>query len=96
VILTQHFDSMAKVANVAAPMLFVHGTADRYVPHAMSERLYAAAREPKRLLLVENASHSNSTWVGYERYQAAVREFVALAARFTSNATRPAASGRGG
>jgi alpha-beta hydrolase superfamily lysophospholipase len=96
VVLTQHFDSLSKVANVAAPVLFVHGTADRAVPYTMSERLYAAAREPKRLLLVENAGHVDSSWVGFERYQAAVRELVATAARSTADAARLRASaGRG-
>jgi pimeloyl-ACP methyl ester carboxylesterase len=80
-VLTQHFDSLAKVAQVGAPVLFVHGTGDRYVPHSMSERLYAAAPEPKRLLLVENAGHSNVSGVAFERYAAAVRDFIALAAR---------------
>jgi pimeloyl-ACP methyl ester carboxylesterase len=93
-LLTQRFDSLAKVPAVAAPTLFVHGTADRFVPPAMTEKLYAAARAPKRLLFVENAGHSNSTGVGFERYLAAVRELVELAARTAD--TRTAAPGRPG
>ena len=58
-VLTQRFDSLAKVASVKAPVLFIHGTSDRFVPAEMSERLYAAAPEPKRLLLVESGNHSN-------------------------------------
>lgn len=77
-VLTQRFDSIAKIASVKTPVLFVHGTSDRFVPAEMSERLYAAAPEPKRLLLVENGNHSNVTAVAYEKYQAAMREFLAL------------------
>jgi len=93
-LLTQHFDSLAKVASVKAPILFVHGTSDRFVPPAMTEKLYAAAREPKRLLLIENGNHGNSTGVGYENYLAAVRELVERAGR--SAATRTASPGRSG
>src|SRR5512134_772380 len=77
-VLTQRFDSLAKVATVKAPVLFVHGTSDRFVPPQMSERLYAAAREPKRLLLVESGNHSNVSAVAFDKYQAAVRDLLAL------------------
>jgi hypothetical protein len=93
-LITQRFDSLAKVPSVSAPILFVHGTADRFVPPTMTEKLYAAAREPKRLLLIENGTHRNSTDVGYDRYLSAVRELVDLAAR--RGATRTATPGRSG
>jgi hypothetical protein len=93
-LLTQRFDSLAKVPSVKAPILFVHGTSDRFVPPAMTERLYAAAHEPKRLLLIENGNHGNSSGVGYENYLAAVRELVDMAKR--TIATRTAAPGRPG
>jgi fermentation-respiration switch protein FrsA (DUF1100 family) len=79
---------------VRAPILFVHGTADRFVPPAMTEKLYAAAREPKRLLLIENGNHRNSTDVGYDKYLPAMRELVDLAARV--GAPRTATPGRPG
>jgi hypothetical protein len=93
-LLTQRFDSLAKVPSVTAPILFVHGTSDRFVPPAMTEKLYAAARAPKRLLLVENGNHSNTLGIGYEHYLSAVRELVELAAR--ASATRSATPGRPG
>lgn len=93
-VLTQRFDSLAKVATVKAPVLFVHGTSDRFVPPQMSERLYAAAREPKRLLLVESGNHSNVSAVAFDKYQAAVRDFLALV-RDGPARTR-ASAGRGG
>jgi hypothetical protein len=93
-LITQRFDSLAKVPAVNAPILFVHGTADRFVPPTMTERLYAAARDPKRLLLITNGTHRNSTDVGYEKYLSAVRELVDLARR--PAATRTATPGRPG
>jgi fermentation-respiration switch protein FrsA (DUF1100 family) len=93
-VLTQRFDSLAKVKDVKAPVLFVHGTADRFVPAAMSERLYAAAPEPKRLLLVDGGNHSNTPGMAFDKYQAAVRDFLALVRDGPPRAR--AAAGRGG
>lgn len=93
-VLTQRFDSLAKVAAVKAPVLFVHGTSDRFVPAAMSERLYAAAPEPKRLLLIENGNHSNASSVAFEKYQTAVRDFLVLVRDGPARAR--ASAGRGG
>jgi alpha-beta hydrolase superfamily lysophospholipase len=78
-VLTERYDSLAKIGAVRTPVLFVHGTGDRFVPHSMSEALFAAANEPKRIVLIEGASHSNASGYAFERYAAAVRELVAIA-----------------
>lgn len=39
------------------PLLLIHGTTDAVIPHAHSQRLLAAAREPKRLIEVPDAGH---------------------------------------
>ena len=91
-VLTQRFDSLGKIGDVAVPVMFIHGTGDRYVPAAMSERLYAAAREPKRLILVADAGHSDASLIAFERDPDAVRDFMRLArgARIRSaHATAP-------
>lgn len=58
-LLTQKFDSLAKLKLLKIPVLFVHGTADPLIPAAMSNKLYAASGEPKQILLVPNAKHNN-------------------------------------
>jgi uncharacterized protein len=78
-VLTQRFDSLAKVAKLRVPVMFVHGTSDRWVPAAMSERLYAAAPEPKRVVLIAGAGHSNASGLAFDDYRRAVLEFVKLA-----------------
>ena len=78
-VLTERYDSLSKIGAVRMPVLFVHGTSDRFVPPTMSEALYAAANAPKRLVLVEGASHSNASGYAYDRYADAVRDLVALA-----------------
>jgi fermentation-respiration switch protein FrsA (DUF1100 family) len=77
-VLTQKFDSLAKIGQVRMPVLVVHGTGDRYVPPRFSEALYEAAPAPKKLLLVENGSHNNSMWTGASAYRQAIGELFGL------------------
>jgi len=78
-VLTQRFDSLEKIADVKAPTLFIHGRADRLVPHAMSEQLFAAAKSPKQLLLIDGAGHSNIAWSGaFDQVQNAIHAFFKL------------------
>jgi hypothetical protein len=57
------------------PVLVVHGAEDRYVPPRLGEALYAAAPQPKKLLLIPNGTHNNSAWTGDADYRRALREF---------------------
>ncbi len=47
-------------ARVAAPVLLIHGAADRDTPLAHAQRVHARLRGPKRLLIVEHARHNQS------------------------------------
>jgi uncharacterized protein len=59
-LLTQKFDSIAKVKSLKIPVLYIHGTADRHIPYTMSRSLYTATTYPnKQLLMVANAGHWN-------------------------------------
>jgi uncharacterized protein len=75
-LLTQRFDSLEKIGTLKLPVLLIHGMADPLIPYRMSEALYAAAHEPKRLLLVPGADHADVPAVGGERYRAAWRELA--------------------
>jgi len=44
------------------PVLFIHGTNDPIVYPRHSERLYALAREPKRLELIPGGTHAEELW----------------------------------
>jgi fermentation-respiration switch protein FrsA (DUF1100 family) len=97
-VLTQKFDSLGKIGQVHMPVLVVHGAADRFVPPRFSEALYAAAPTPKKLLLVENATHNNSMWVGNGEYQRALVDLFGLettAARETARSTTAPSSSTG-
>ena len=73
-ILTQKFDTLAKIGEVKVPVLITHGTRDSIVPIAMGERLYEAANAPKRFIKVEGAGHHNLSGVAFEEYRTAIAE----------------------
>ena len=78
-IMTQKFDSLAKIGTVRLPVLVVHGDADRYVPSRFSRALYEAAKAPKHLLLVAGGTHNNSMRLGSEEYRAALHDLFGIA-----------------
>lgn len=56
-LLTQRYDTLGKLPKLSIPLVIVHGTEDKVVPLEMARRLFDAAPEPKRLVIVEGASH---------------------------------------
>jgi hypothetical protein len=80
-LLTQRFDSIAKVGRLNVPILIVHGTQDSLVPVEMAHALYAKARDPKQLLIIEGASHHNVGPAGGAEYDAAIRRWLAASRR---------------
>lgn len=62
------------------PLLLIHGTADADVPPANSERILAAAGEPKELVLVPGATHGMPIWsVDKAAFERRVLDFFARA-----------------
>lgn len=57
------------------PVLFVHGTDDRFVPVEMTYENYKACASPKRLVIVPGAGHGMSYLVDKEACQRAHLEF---------------------
>lgn len=70
------FDSVGKLARVTRPVLVAHGEADEIIPVAQGRKLYEAAREPKRLIIVPGAGHNNLVAVGGDEYLDEVAEFM--------------------
>jgi pimeloyl-ACP methyl ester carboxylesterase len=71
------FDNLGRIEKVDAPILIVHGDADEVVPYAMGERLFAAAREPKRFVALPGARHNDLEHTHAEVYWGAIAAFVA-------------------
>ena len=64
------------VSKTKRPILFIHGTADTFVPCAMSQAAYDACRAEKQLVLVEGAGHGQSYLTDRPRVQAALETFL--------------------
>lgn len=65
-LISQRFDSAARIPKLKSPVVFVHGGADRLVPATLGQRLYERAPEPKRFVLVEHGSHHNASGAGLD------------------------------
>jgi abhydrolase domain-containing protein 17 len=72
------FPNIRHIRDVRAPVLIIHGIRDEVIPFAHGQRLYAAAREPRRALWVEGAGHNDVALVAGARYDAALQEFRSL------------------
>lgn len=70
------FDNLNKISRLTRPLLMVHGIRDRTVPVEMSLRLFDRAAEPKSLLLIPEAGHSDSFKAGGETYREAWVNFI--------------------
>jgi pimeloyl-ACP methyl ester carboxylesterase len=60
------FDSFAFIARVKVPLLVIHGDQDGIVPLSEGEALFAAANEPKEMVVIPGGDHgsvfSAETW----------------------------------
>lgn len=69
------FESARKLSQVHCPVLITHGEPDLTIPTAQGRTLYAAANEPKRLLIFPGAGHNVAGTLG-EDYIEKLAEFI--------------------
>ena len=69
-------DVRESVKNAKAPMLFVHGGADGFVPTKFVYELYDICSTEKDLLVVEGAGHAAAISKDGEMYKAKLDEFI--------------------
>lgn len=53
------WDNISKMPEVTEPLLHLHATEDLTVRLELGQRLFAAANEPKEIVIVEGATHGN-------------------------------------
>jgi uncharacterized protein len=58
-LLLDRYPSIDRIASVRAPLLVIAGDRDDIVPAMLSKRLYDAAAEPKRYVLVPGVGHND-------------------------------------
>lgn len=65
-----------EVQKAKVPILFIHGSADTFVPCSMCNELYDHCSSPKRKLIIEGAAHAESYYKDMEAYEKALTEFA--------------------
>jgi pimeloyl-ACP methyl ester carboxylesterase len=75
-LLNQRFDSLQMIPRIRIPVLLIHGTWDTIVPVQMAQQLYAAAPQPRQLVLIPGGEHEDSAAVGPIEYRQAVTAFI--------------------
>jgi pimeloyl-ACP methyl ester carboxylesterase len=73
---TLEFDSLSRVGRIDAPLLMLHGSADRTVPVELGRRLRDAARPGVRWVEVPGGSHSRLHSDAPETYRRAFTELL--------------------
>ena len=58
-LMRDRFHSDERIGRVAVPLLIMHGTNDPVIPIGFGERLFALAREPKKLVRFPGGGHEN-------------------------------------
>ena len=72
---TRDYTTWHAMRVTSIPILFIHGTDDRFVPIEMTFENYKACASKKRLLIVPGAGHCMSYFVERENYERAVKDF---------------------
>lgn len=71
----EEYSTLDAMRACTVPVLFVHGTEDKFVPIEMTYENYKACSAPKRLAVVPEAEHGMSYFTDPKRYESALREF---------------------
>ena len=72
---TKDYSTTEALKSSRTPVLFVHGTEDRFVPVEMTFENYQACSAPKRLFVVPGAGHGMSYFVDRPGYEAETKLF---------------------
>jgi fermentation-respiration switch protein FrsA (DUF1100 family) len=75
-LLRDRFASIDRIGDVRCPVLVIAGDRDSIIPADQSRRLFEAAREPKRLTLVERADHNDYELLAGRRVLDAIMDFL--------------------
>jgi fermentation-respiration switch protein FrsA (DUF1100 family) len=58
-LLRDRYPSIDRITQIRSPLLVIAGSNDTIVPAALSRRLFEAALEPKRLVIIDGADHND-------------------------------------
>jgi hypothetical protein len=75
-ILRDRFESLDRIRDILCPVLVIAGGRDAIIPAELSQRLYAEARSPKRLIMIEGADHNDDELLAGPRVINGVVDFL--------------------
>lgn len=58
-LMKDRFDSLSRIHAIQAPLFIAHGARDGTVPQDLGRKLFAAAKEPKEALWLDDAEHND-------------------------------------
>ena len=70
------FNSLARINQVTAPTIIIHGERDETVPVAQGRKLYQATNQPKHFLGLPTAGHNDTNTAGGNLYWDSLAEFL--------------------
>lgn len=72
---TKDYSTKDALSNTNIPVLFIHGSHDKFVPVEMTYENYLTCNSQKELLIVPGAGHGRSYLVDREKYEKSVLDF---------------------
>ncbi len=75
-LLSGRFPLDERLSRVSLPVLVIHGDRDDIVPIALGREVFAAAREPKSLYVIEGANHNDTYQIGGRAYFQRLKQFI--------------------
>lgn len=72
-LMKNRYDSLSRIGRYTGPLFISHGTADRIIPFAHGQKLFAAAIGPKEFFEIEGGDHNDSE---PEHYLPALHKFL--------------------
>ncbi|MBR6573148.1 MAG: alpha/beta hydrolase [Clostridia bacterium] len=69
------YSTVTALENSQVPVLFIHGTEDKFVPIEMTYENYKACVAPKSLFIVPGAEHGTSYFVAKDEYENQLKQF---------------------
>lgn len=68
--------ALGQVKKAKAPILYIHGNADKFVPTSMSKELYKNTKSDAELMIVDGAGHAESFILAQDKYKEKLKGFL--------------------
>jgi fermentation-respiration switch protein FrsA (DUF1100 family) len=78
-LLIDRYPSIDRIGSLSTPVMVIAGDRDDIVPESLSKKLYEAASDPKRYLLVPGTGHNDAELVDGDRMLEEVGRFLSAA-----------------